>query len=67
LEGKKGEDCTPEEHYPSIILWGWFAAGETGALHKIDGMIMRENCGHIEATSQDISQAWFQMGLLNGQ
>ena len=39
------------------MLWGCFAAGGTGALHKIDrhhedGKL----CGYIEATSQDISQ-----------
>jgi hypothetical protein len=37
------------------MLWWCFAAGGTGALHKIDG-IMRELCGYIEATSQDICQ-----------
>jgi hypothetical protein len=25
------------------MLWGCFAAGGTGALHKIDGIMMREN------------------------
>ena len=53
------------------MLCGCFAAGETGAVHKIDG-IMRDGklCGYIEATSQVISQedkAWSQMGLPNGQ
>jgi hypothetical protein len=53
------------------MLWWCVAAGGTGALHKIDG-IVREGklCGYIEATSQDISQevkAWSQMGLPNGQ
>ena len=55
----------------SIMFWGWFAAGGTGALHKIDG-IMRKGklCGYIGATTQDISQevkAWSQMGVPNGQ
>ena len=55
----------------SIMLWGCFAVGGTGALLKIDG-IMKEGklCGYIEATSQDISQkvkAWSQMGLPNEQ
>ena len=50
------------------MLWGNFTAGGTGALHKIDGIMRKENCGYIEATSQDISQeAWSQMGLPNGQ
>ena len=39
----------------SIMVWGCVAAGGTGALHKMDG-IMRGGklCGYIEATSQDI-------------
>ena len=55
----------------SIMLWGCFAAGGNGALHKID---QHHEAGkvreYIEATSQDISQevkAWLQMGLPNGQ
>jgi hypothetical protein len=68
---EKGGGLQADEHHPnregqggSIILWGCFAAGGTGALHKIDG-IMRQ-----EATSQNISQkvkAWSQIGLPNGQ
>ena len=27
----------------SIMLWGCFAAGGTGALHKIDGIMREEN------------------------
>ena len=52
------------------MLWGCFAAGGTGALHKIDGIMRRKLRGYIEATSQDHSQevkAWSQMGLPNGQ
>jgi hypothetical protein len=52
------------------MLWGCFAAGGTGALHKIEGIIRRKWCGYIKATSQDISQevkVLSQMGLLNGQ
>jgi hypothetical protein len=47
------------------MLWGCFAVGGTGALHKIDGIMRMENCGSIEATSQVISQevkACSQMG-----
>ena len=31
----------------SIMLWGCFAAGGTGALHKIDGVMREENYGDI--------------------
>jgi hypothetical protein len=44
------------------MLWGCFAAGGTGALHKIDGIMRKEKIyGYIDSTSQDISQevkAW---------
>ena len=70
---EKGRGLQAKEHHPnrearggSIMLWGCFAEGGTGALHKIDGKLG----GYIEATSQDISQelkAWSQMDLPNGQ
>ena len=67
-----------EEHHPNREARGWqhhvvgcFAAGGTGALHKIDHHHeLGKLCGYIEATFQDISQevkAWSQMGLPNGQ
>jgi hypothetical protein len=43
--GKKGEACkknttpTVKRGGGSIMLWGCFAAGGTGALHKIDGIV----------------------------
>ena len=39
-----------EDHHPnvknrggSIMFWGCFAAGETGALHNIDGIMRKQN------------------------
>ena len=46
---KKGDACKPKNTIPtvkhrgdSIMLWGCFAAGGTGALHKIDGIMRRK-------------------------
>ena len=34
----------------SIMLWGCFAVGGTGALHKIDGIMREEN--YVDALKQ---------------
>ena len=45
----------------SFMLCGCFAAGGTGALHKIDGIMSMEHYVDILKQSQDISQeAWSQ-------
>ena len=45
-----------KEHHPngggSIMLWGCFAAGGTGALHKIDGIMREEN--HMDILKQHL-------------
>ena len=47
---KKGDACKPKNTIPTvkhaggnIMLWGCFAAGGTGALYKIDGIMRYEN------------------------
>ena len=70
---KTGEACKPKNTIPtmrhrdgSIVLLGCFAAGGTGALHKIDGIMRQEKYVDTLKQHQDISQegqSWvFQMG-----
>jgi hypothetical protein len=75
---KKGEACKSKNIIPtikhgggSIMLLGCFAAGGTGELHKIDGIMRMGNYldilkQHLK-TSVRMLKAWLQMGLPNGQ
>ena len=55
---KKGEACkrtpspTVKQGGSSIMLWGCFAAGGTGALHKIDGIMRMEHRHNLKASQQ---------------
>jgi hypothetical protein len=52
----------------SIMLWGCFSAGGTGALQKIDDIIRQEHYVDILKQYHKTSvKAWSQMGLPNGQ
>uniref|UniRef100_A0AAZ3Q7D7 Transposase Tc1-like domain-containing protein n=1 Tax=Oncorhynchus tshawytscha TaxID=74940 RepID=A0AAZ3Q7D7_ONCTS len=75
---KKGEACKPKNIIPtvkhrggSIMLWGCFAAGGSGALHKIDGIMREEN--YVDILKQRLKASvrklklGSQMGLPNGQ
>ncbi|CDQ97101.1 unnamed protein product [Oncorhynchus mykiss] len=70
---KKGEACKLKNTIPtmkheggSIMLWGCFTAGATGALHKIDGIMRTKNYmdilkQHLK-TSLKLGRKWvFQM------
>jgi hypothetical protein len=46
----------------SIMLWGCFAAGGTGALHKIDGIISKENYVDILTQHLKTSVRKFKLG-----
>ena len=74
---EKGGDLQAEEHHPNReaqgwqnhAIWGCFAAGGTGALHKIDGIMRQENYvdklkQHLETSARKLKlgHKWvFQM------
>ena len=71
--GKRGRLAIPTLKHggSSITLWGCFAAGGTGALHKIDGIIRRGNYvdilkQHIKTSVRKLKLGRIQ-GLPNGQ
>jgi hypothetical protein len=72
--GKKGNACKLKNTIPtvkhtggSIMSWECFAAGGTGALHKIDGITRMEN--YVDILKQHLKtsvsklKAWLQMGV----
>ena len=69
---KKGDACKLKNTIPTvkhrgIMLLGCFAAGGTGALHKMDGIMRKKN--YVDTLKQHLKdvKAWSQMGLSNGQ
>jgi hypothetical protein len=71
---KNEEACKPKNTIPtvkhwggSIMVWGCFAAGGTGAPHKIDGFMRKENYvdilkHHFKTSVKKFGRKWvFQM------
>ena len=65
---EKGGGLQAEEHHPNcearggnIMLWECFAAGGTGALHKIDGITRKD---YYVAISKQPNLLWEACGRL---
>jgi hypothetical protein len=64
---EKGGCLQAKENHPieggSIMLWGFFAAGGTGGLHKIDGIMRTEHYvdilkQHLKTSVANGSSKW---------
>ena len=67
FEGKRGRlkpkntIQTMKQSGGSIMLWGCFAAGGTGALHKIDGIMRRDN--YVDILKQHLKSSVRKLNL----
>ena len=64
---KKGDACKLKNTIPAMkhrggssMLWGWFAPGGTDALHKINGIMRKEN--YVDIYWSNISRHQLKLG-----